>query len=192
MRDHTPAFIMRRDSSASGRERQQQRECRWRDKPEVSAQPAAGNTASMRRLDDLKRNTAFYFGFGQGSERMRAARQDEPTWLTVTVSVVPIILVTFGLARVLGLRTDSSASPPSSVCSWLPPSCGDSCSGSSAAGQACAHPRANARCHARLGRQSEEAAAERSRLVRRQKRVGSRPLLVLIFDPRAGRRGSVK
>ncbi len=40
MRDHTPAFIMRRDSSASGRERQQQRECRCGDEGEANAMGA--------------------------------------------------------------------------------------------------------------------------------------------------------
>lgn len=72
-------------------------ECTWR---------IAGNYASMSQLGDLGRDTAYYFGFGRGSERMRAARRDEPTWLTVTVSVVPILIATFGLARLLGIRGD--------------------------------------------------------------------------------------
>lgn len=60
----------------------------------------------MSRLEDLRRDAAYYFGFGEGSVRMRAARQDQPSWLTVAVGVVPVLVMTFGLARVLGLHSD--------------------------------------------------------------------------------------
>jgi hypothetical protein len=56
----------------------------------------------MSRFRELARDVAYYFGAGEGSDRMREA-QEEASWLDTAVRVVPVLVVAFVLRGVIGL-----------------------------------------------------------------------------------------
>jgi hypothetical protein len=60
----------------------------------------------MSRLRDLGRDTAYYFGVGEGSVRARESEAKQATWLGTAVGVVPVLVVAFVLRRILGLDDD--------------------------------------------------------------------------------------
>jgi hypothetical protein len=60
----------------------------------------------MSRLSDFGRDTAYYFGVSEGSDPRRDPEQEEATWLSTAVGIVPVLLAALVLRRVLGLDDD--------------------------------------------------------------------------------------
>ena len=57
----------------------------------------------MSRLSSIGRDVAYYFGAGEGSERLRGSNEPEETWLQWAVRLVPPLLVALVLRGALGL-----------------------------------------------------------------------------------------
>jgi hypothetical protein len=60
----------------------------------------------MGRLRDFGRDTAYYFGVGEGSDPRRDPEQEGGTWLSTAVGIVPVLVAGFVLRRLLGLDDD--------------------------------------------------------------------------------------
>jgi hypothetical protein len=60
----------------------------------------------MGRLRDLGLDTAYYFGLGDGSDRVRESDHDDESWLPVAVGAVLVPTLTFVLHGPLGLDDD--------------------------------------------------------------------------------------
>ncbi len=60
----------------------------------------------MSRLRDLGRDTANYFGVGASSGRASEAGQDNESWLSTLVRIVPALLVALWLSGLLGFDDD--------------------------------------------------------------------------------------
>jgi hypothetical protein len=60
----------------------------------------------MSRLRDFGLDLAYYFGLGEGSERVRESAQDDEPWLPVALGVVLVPALTFVLHGPLGFHDD--------------------------------------------------------------------------------------
>jgi len=60
----------------------------------------------MSRLRELGQDAAHYFGFGEGSEPTRQSEQSRPTWTTVALGVLPVLVVALPVGRIIGLGDD--------------------------------------------------------------------------------------
>ena len=60
----------------------------------------------MSRLSSFGRDVAYYFGVGEGSERIRGSNEPEETWLEWAVRLVPPLFIALVLRGVLGLDED--------------------------------------------------------------------------------------
>ncbi len=56
----------------------------------------------MSWLRELGQDAAYYFGVGDGSERTRRSEQSRPTWTTVALGVLPVLVVALPVGRIIG------------------------------------------------------------------------------------------